>query len=197
MPTGADPILWPKSFAISLSFLPPANEVWGKVIFSETCVKNSVHGGGGLSQYMLGYHTPPDQAGTPPPKDQAPPRPGTPQDQAAPQSPQDQAGTPPGAGTPWDQAPLPPEQSMLGDMVNEWPVCILLVCNLVWHKVSLKKSPVGHNLLYNYKNSTILCALFLTVKCLCFFLNLIQKMFIIDVDVANTTYQGEYSQASC
>ena len=25
----------------------PANEVWGKVIFSEACVKNSVHGGGG------------------------------------------------------------------------------------------------------------------------------------------------------
>ena len=28
-------------------FLPPANEVWGKVIFSEACVKNSVHSGGG------------------------------------------------------------------------------------------------------------------------------------------------------
>ena len=27
--------------------LPPANEVWGKVIFSEACVKNSIHGGGG------------------------------------------------------------------------------------------------------------------------------------------------------
>ena len=27
-------------------FLPPANEVWGKVIFSQACVKNSVHGGG-------------------------------------------------------------------------------------------------------------------------------------------------------
>ena len=26
-------------------FLPPANEVWDKVIFSEACVKNSVHGG--------------------------------------------------------------------------------------------------------------------------------------------------------
>ena len=25
--------------------LPPAIEVWGKVIFSEACVKNSVHGG--------------------------------------------------------------------------------------------------------------------------------------------------------
>ena len=27
-------------------FLPPANEVWGKVIFSEACVNNSVHTGG-------------------------------------------------------------------------------------------------------------------------------------------------------
>ena len=31
--------------AQDLEFLPPANEVWGKVIFSEACVKNSVHGG--------------------------------------------------------------------------------------------------------------------------------------------------------
>ena len=29
---------------ISFILLPPANEVWGKVIFSEACVKNSVHG---------------------------------------------------------------------------------------------------------------------------------------------------------
>ena len=37
--------------------LPPANEVWGKVIFSEACVENSVHkgGGGALPQCMLGY----------------------------------------------------------------------------------------------------------------------------------------------
>ena len=27
-------------------YLPPANEVWGKVIFSQACVKNSVHRGG-------------------------------------------------------------------------------------------------------------------------------------------------------
>ena len=31
---------------IVLLLLPPANEVWGKVIFSEACVKNFVHGGG-------------------------------------------------------------------------------------------------------------------------------------------------------
>ena len=30
-------------------FLPPANEVWGKVIFSQACVKNSVHGGDACS----------------------------------------------------------------------------------------------------------------------------------------------------
>ena len=27
------------------AYLPPANKVWGKVIFSEACVKNSVNGG--------------------------------------------------------------------------------------------------------------------------------------------------------
>ena len=31
----------------AFSLLPPANEVWGKVIFSEACVKNSIHRGGG------------------------------------------------------------------------------------------------------------------------------------------------------
>ena len=30
---------------ILIPFLPPANEVWGKVIFSQACVKNSVHRG--------------------------------------------------------------------------------------------------------------------------------------------------------
>ena len=35
--------------------LPPANEVWGKVIFSVACVKNSVHRGWGLPQGMLRY----------------------------------------------------------------------------------------------------------------------------------------------
>ena len=41
---------------MSRILLPPANEVWGKLIFSEACVKNSVHrgrcawsgGGGGV-----------------------------------------------------------------------------------------------------------------------------------------------------
>ena len=59
-------------------FLPPANEVWGKVIFSETCVKNSVDGGG-LPQCMLGYppgsrhplSRQPPGAGTPPHRSRA------------------------------------------------------------------------------------------------------------------------------
>ena len=58
---------------------------WGKVIFSEACVKNFVHGRlGGLPHCMLGY-TPPDQrlappgpgAGTHTPDQEQPPPPGT------------------------------------------------------------------------------------------------------------------------
>ena len=48
-------------------FLPCANEVWGKVIFSVACVKNSVHRGGTSSS------TPPPRAGTPNPPGQVPP----------------------------------------------------------------------------------------------------------------------------
>ena len=121
-------------------FLPPANEVWGKVIFSVACVKNSVNMGVCLSAR---WDTPQNQAlpfprtRDPPPQDQAPhqtrypprtrhpPRPGTPQSR----HPQDQAPpqtkNPSGPGTP------PQEQCMLGDTVNERAVCILLECNLV------------------------------------------------------------------
>ena len=75
------------------TFLPPANEVWGKVIFSVACVKNSVHRWG-LSQCMLGYPPP-----TRPPWEQ------TPRDQAPPPGP----GTPPpGPGTPSPQTRHPP-----------------------------------------------------------------------------------------
>ena len=49
--------------------LLPANEVWCKDIFSEACVKLSVHRGrGGLPQYMLGYHTPAPGTRNPPPR---------------------------------------------------------------------------------------------------------------------------------
>ena len=47
---------------------------WAKVIFSQACVKNSVHrrGGGCLPQCMLGYTTPPGPGHTPP--EQTPPQ---------------------------------------------------------------------------------------------------------------------------
>ena len=54
--------------------LPPINEVWGKVIFSVACVKNSVHRGGGLPQCMLGYPLGPGTSRSRHPLDQAPPR---------------------------------------------------------------------------------------------------------------------------
>ena len=81
---------------------------WAKVIFSQACVKNSVHGGGGgcLPQCMLGY-TPPDQAD--------PPGPGRPS---------------PGPGRPprTRQTPL---GSKLQHTVYERSVRILLECILV------------------------------------------------------------------
>ena len=79
-------------------FLPPANEVWGKVIFSEACVKNSVHGRV-LPQCMLGYTTSPWEQ-PPPPQEQAP------QEQAPPGNRHPPGpGTPLGPGTPRDQTP--------------------------------------------------------------------------------------------
>ena len=70
---------WPfKMNVIVDKFLPPANEVWCKVIFSVACVKNSVHGRGNT------------WAGTPPPGRYIPPR-----------------QVPPWAGTPpWEQCML-------------------------------------------------------------------------------------------
>ena len=67
-----------------MSVLPPANEVWGKVLFSELCVKNSVHGGGGVpgqvppgTRYTPGTRHPPRTRYTP--WDQVhPPGPGIP-----------------------------------------------------------------------------------------------------------------------
>ena len=50
--------------------LPPANKVWGKVIFSVACVKNSVHTGEYLGRYTSGQvpsqQLHPTLAGTPP-----------------------------------------------------------------------------------------------------------------------------------
>ena len=75
---------------------------WSKVIFSEACVKNSVHRGGGSATLHAGMHPPPrDQRQAPPP----------------PMGPE--------AGTP------PPAQCMLGDTGNKRAVRILMECNLV------------------------------------------------------------------
>ena len=41
---------------VMVSLLQPANEVWGKVIFSEVCVKNSVHGRG-IPACLAGHMT--------------------------------------------------------------------------------------------------------------------------------------------
>ena len=146
-------LLFGLHYAISCPLLPPANEVWGKVIFSEACVKNSVHGGGvpdqvpppGPGRYPPGTR----QVPSPRTRQVTPPGPGryTP-------SPRDQAGTPrtrqvhppgtrqvpppgpgrytpPGPGRyththPRDQAGTPPR-----DTVNARAVRILLECNLV------------------------------------------------------------------
>ena len=79
------------------TFLPPGNEVWGKVIFSVACVKNSVHREGGVCLSACWDTPPPGPPGSRPP--------GT-------RHPQDQAPHPPGPGTPPhptpDQAPHPP-----------------------------------------------------------------------------------------
>ena len=57
-----------------------------------------------------------------------PPRPGRyPQDQAGPPGP---GRHPPGARNPPGPVTPPPEQSIMGDTVNDQAVCILLECNL-------------------------------------------------------------------
>ena len=111
---------------------------WAKVIFSQACVKNSVHRGGGcLPQCMLGY-PPPDQA-HPPPRPgppgtrHTPPGPGTPPlDQAPPR----ETRHPPDQAPPWETRHPPgrpgtPPGSRLQHTVNERPVRILLECIIV------------------------------------------------------------------
>ena len=51
-----------RKFTITYFLLPPANEVWCKVTFSEACAKNSVHRGVCLSAC---WDTPPGPS--PPP----------------------------------------------------------------------------------------------------------------------------------
>ena len=74
-------------------FLPPANEVWGKVIFSVACVKNSVHGGS--ASVHAGIPHPPSDQTPPRPDIPSPPGPGPAPDHAPPEQ-----TPPPGPGTP-------------------------------------------------------------------------------------------------
>ena len=68
---------------VNENFLHWPQRSWAKVIFSQACIKNSVHGGVSASVHA-GIHppradTPPDQA---PPQTRYPPRTDTPPDQA-------------------------------------------------------------------------------------------------------------------
>ena len=81
---------------------------WGKVIFSEARVKNSVHGGQGCLPIAC-WDTPPDQRQTPPPGSRHPPG----------------SRPPPRADTPATA------QCMLRDTSNKRAVRILLECILV------------------------------------------------------------------
>ena len=124
----------PSGLDTAIILLPPANEVWGKVIFSVACVKNSVHRGVCLSAC---YDTPPgaDPSGADTPQSRHPLLEQTPP-----------GADPLGAGIPWEQTPPEadtllgadppradptPVQCMLGDTVNKPAVCILLECNLI------------------------------------------------------------------
>ena len=132
--------------------LPPANEVWGKVIFLHLSVILFTRGG--LPQCMLGYH-PRENA---PPRTMHPPGPWTSPGTMHPSPsgtmhtpPQDHAHTPrtmhspqgPCTPPPRTMHPLPgtmhppgimhpPAQSILGDTVNARAVRILLECNFVF-----------------------------------------------------------------
>ena len=97
---------------------------WAKVIFSQVCVKNSVHGGGSASVHA-GIPHPADQTHTPPP----------PRTRHHP--PRTRHTTPPGPDTPppWTRhttPPPPPPGRRLQHTVNERPVRILLECILVY-----------------------------------------------------------------
>ena len=86
--------------------LPPANKVWGKVIFSVACVNNSVQRVGCLPQCMLGYTHPPEQTSREqtPPGSRHPPRADTPPEQMPPLGADTpQSRHPPGNRPPWEQ----------------------------------------------------------------------------------------------
>ena len=92
-----------RSFLGQGNVLPPANEVWGKVIFSVVCVKNSVYRGVCLSACWDTTplrSRPPGTRHSPKPPKADPPGPGTPPDPPGTRHP------PPLEQTPQDQVPL-------------------------------------------------------------------------------------------
>ena len=93
---------WGKVIFSQASVIPSATKLGQGYIFTGVC--DSVHRGGSASVHAGIPHTPPPGPGRHPPRTRYPPGPGT---------------------------PPPPEQSILGDTVNEQAVCILLECNLV------------------------------------------------------------------
>ena len=114
--------------------LPPANEVWGKIIFLEACVKNSVHRGDLL------VRSPPWQGGTPwqgdLPRKEAPLEGGTPLQKEAPpgrRHPPPEGGVPPERGSPWKGGtPLeggPPYGYCCGRYASYWNAFLLSSVN--------------------------------------------------------------------
>ena len=116
---------------LQLRFLPPANEVWGKVIFLHLFV--ILFTGGSAYTPWSRHPSPRDQGpGTPPGSRHPLQTKYTPQTRytSLEQTPFQDQVHPPGPGPPPDQV-HPPEQSILGDTVNVRAVRILLECNLV------------------------------------------------------------------
>ena len=131
---------------------------WAKVIFSQVCVKNSVHRGGRVSASVHAgiHHQPP--SGADPPKTRHPLGADPPGSRPLEQTPREQTHTPgtshpPGTRPPTRHPPGadPPEQtppsrsrhhhpcrSRLQHTVNERPVRILLECILVLNRVQTK-----------------------------------------------------------
>ena len=95
---------------------------WGKIIFSEACVRNSIHRGVSAPLHA-GIHTPlGPEADTPPPQDQRQTPHPDPRSRLPPSPPQSRP--PPGTD--------PQAQCMLGDTGNKRAVRILLECILVF-----------------------------------------------------------------
>ena len=89
----------------TICLLPPANEVWGKVIFSVACVKNSVHRGGGSASVQT--HTPWKQR---PPGSIPPPEADTPRSRHLPL---EADHPPPESRSPRKQTPPPPPRKQI------------------------------------------------------------------------------------